>query len=56
MRIARIAVIVAALLLLVQDGAVRSGDEVTLSGEFVWAHMNHTGDLEAVFTLSLIHI
>ncbi len=50
MRIAAIAVTVLTLLLSVQDGAVHSGDEVTLTGEFLWKHMNHTGDLDAVFT------
>ncbi len=50
MRVAAVAVIVLILLLSVQDGAVHSGDEVTLTGEFLWKHMNHTGDLDAVFT------
>ena len=45
-----IAVTVLTLLLSVQDGAVPSGDEITLTGEFLWKHMNHTGDLDAVFT------
>ena len=49
MRVAAIAVTVLTLLLSVQDGAVHS-DEVTLTGEFLWQHMNHTGDLDAVFT------
>ncbi len=49
-RVAVIAVTVLTLLLSVQDGAVPSGDEVTLTGEFLWKHMNHTGDLDAVFT------
>ena len=50
MRVAAITVTVLTLLLSVQDGAVHSGDEVTLAGEFLWNHMNHTGDLDAVFT------
>ena len=54
MRIAAIAVTVLILLLTlllpVQDVAVHSGDEVTLTGEFLWKHMNHTGDLDTVFT------
>ena len=50
MRVAAIAVTLLALLLPVQDGAVHSGDEVTLTGEFLWKQMNHTDDLEAVFT------
>ncbi len=50
MRVAATAVTVLTLLLSVQDGAVSSGDEVTLTGEFLWKHMNHTGDLDAVFT------
>ena len=50
MRVAAIAVIVLTLLLSMQDDAVHSGDEVTLTGEFLWPHMNHTGDLDAVFT------
>ena len=50
MKVAAIAVTVLTLLLSVQDGAVPSGDEVTLTGEFLWKHMNHTGDLDAVFT------
>jgi hypothetical protein len=49
-RVAAIAVTVLTLLLPVKDGAVHSGDEVTLTGEFLWKHMNHTGDLDAVFT------
>jgi len=49
-KVAAIAVTVLTLLLFVQDGAVHSGDEVTLTGEFLWKHMNHTGDLDAVFT------
>ncbi len=49
-KVAAIAVTVLTLLLAVPDGAVRSGDEVTLTGEFFWRHMNHTGDLDAVFT------
>ncbi len=49
-RVAAIAVTVLALLLSVQEGAGHSGDEVTLTGEFLWKHMNHTGDLDAVFT------
>ena len=49
-KVAAIAVTVLTLLLVVQHGAVRSGDEVTLTGEFFWRHMNHTGDLDAVFT------
>ena len=50
MRVAAIAVTVLTLLLPVQDGAVYFRDEVTLTGEFLWEHMNHTGDLHAVFT------
>ena len=50
MRVAAIAVALLTLLLSVQDGAVPSGDEVTLTGEFLWKHMNHTGDLDAVFS------
>ena len=50
MKVAAIAVTVLTLLLSVQDGAVDSGDEVTLTGEFLWKHMNHTGDLDTVFT------
>ena len=50
MKVAAIAVTVLTLLLSVQDGAVHSGDEVTLTGEFLWKHMNHTGDLDTVFT------
>ena len=50
MKVAAITVTVLTLLLFVQDGAVHSGDEVTLTGEFLWKHMNHTGDLDAVFT------
>ncbi len=50
MKVAAIAVTVLTLLLAVPDGAVRSRDEVTLTGEFFWRHMNHTGDLDAVFT------
>lgn len=49
-KVAAIAVTVLTLLLSVQDGAVHSGDEVTLTGEFLWKHMNHTGDLDTVFT------
>ena len=49
-KVAAIAVTVLTLLLSAQDGAVHSGDEVTLTGEFLWKHMNHTGDLDAVFT------
>jgi hypothetical protein len=49
-RVAAIAVTVLTLMLPVQNGAVHSGDEVTLTGEFLWKHMNHTGDLDAVFT------
>ena len=50
MRLAAIAVTVLTLLLFVQGGAVPSGDEVPLTGEFLWKHMKHTGDLDAVFT------
>ncbi len=50
MRVAAIAVTVLTLLLSVQDGAVHSGDEVALTGEFLWKHMNHAGDLDAMFT------
>ncbi len=50
MKVAAIAVTVLTLLLSVQDGAVHSGGQVTLTGEFLWKHMNHTGDLDAVFT------
>ena len=50
MRVAAIAVTLLTLLLSVQDSAVPSADEVTLTGEFLWKHMNHTGDLDAVFT------
>jgi hypothetical protein len=49
-KVAAIAVTVLTLLLPVQDGAVHSRDEVTLTGEFLWKHMNHVGDLDAVFT------
>jgi len=49
-KVAAIAVTVLTLLLCVQDGAVHSGVEVTLTGEFLWKHMNHTGDLDTVFT------
>jgi hypothetical protein len=49
-RVAAIAVIALTLLLPVQDGAVHSAGEVTLTGEFFWKNMNHTGDLDAVFT------
>ncbi len=50
MRVAAIAVTVLTLLLFVQGDAVPAGDEVTLTGEFLWKHMNHKGDLDAVFT------
>ncbi len=50
MKVAVIAVTLLTLLLSVQDGAVHSGDEVKLTGEFFWKHMNHTGDLDTVFT------
>ena len=50
MRAAAITVTLLTLLLFVPDGAVPSSDEVALTGEFLWKHMNHTGDLEAVFT------
>ncbi len=53
MRIAVFAGAVALLLALLfstQDSAVPSDDEITLTGEFHWTHMNHTGDLESVFT------
>jgi len=49
-RIALIAAALVVVLLFLQDGAVVSGDEVTLNGEFFWKHMKHTGDLDAVFT------
>ena len=48
MRVAAIAV--AVLILLLQGGADPSRDGVTLTGKFVWHHMNHEGDLDAVFT------
>lgn len=38
------------LALLLQVGAAGSEDEVTLTGGFLWKHMNHKGDLDAVFT------
>jgi len=38
------------LLLSEQDGTVHSEGQVTLTGEFFWKHMNHTGDLDTVFT------
>ncbi len=41
-----------ALMLSMQGSAVPSGNEITLTGEFHWTHMNHTGDLEGVFTNS----
>ena len=50
MRAVAILVTLAILLLTAPDGTVRSGDDVLLSGEFHWKHMNHTGDLDAVFT------
>ena len=46
----KLAAIAVTVLLFVQGGALPSGDVVRLTGEFVWKHMNHTGDLDAVFT------
>ena len=50
MRVAAIAVTVLTLLLPVQDVAVHSLDEVTLTGEYLWENMHHTGNLDARFT------
>ena len=50
MKVAAIAMTVLTLLLSVQDGVVHSEGQVTLTGEFLWKHMNHTGDLDTVFT------
>ena len=38
------------LLLSLQDGTAPPDDEITLTGEYFWKHMNYTDDLNAVFT------